>query len=269
MPSVLPFVGFAAKGPMARSVADAGFLLSIMAGPDTRDPACYPSNPAAFAQPLDRSFRGAQVAWSLDLGELPLDRRVRGVLERQRRTFEDLGCHVEEAGPDLAGADDVFLTIRRWRSWASHGALLPRFRDQLKPEAVEEIEAGSRVSGADLAGAMSRHVALLDAMRQFQAEYEFLVCAVNQLPPFDAAIDWPREVDGVAMDHYIAWMKSAYWISATFRPAISVPAGFTEDGLPVGIQIVGRYRDDRGVLQLAHAFEQATGFGQKRPELGT
>jgi amidase len=85
------------------------------------------------------------------------------------------------------------------------------------------------------------------------------------VPPFDAKLDWPKQIEGVKMEHYIAWMKSAYWISATFRPAISVPAGFTAEGLPVGIQIIGRYRDDFGVLQMAYAFEQATGFGRKRP----
>jgi amidase len=90
---------------------------------------------------------------------------------------------------------------------------------------------------------------------------------VNQLPPFDATIDWPKEIEGVAMENYIAWMKSAYRITSTFCPAISVPAGFTDDGLPVGIQIVGRYRDDLGVLQIAHAFEQATGFAKRRPTI--
>ena len=91
------------------------------------------------------------------------------------------------------------------------------------------------------------------------------MCAVNQVPPFDADIAWPRSIDGVAMDNYISWMKTAYWISTTCRPAISVPAGFTDDGLPVGVQIVGRYRDDLNVLKIAHAFEQATGFGKRRP----
>jgi amidase len=99
----------------------------------------------------------------------------------------------------------------------------------------------------------------------FQERYPFLIAAVNQVPPFDAAIDWPKQIAGVKMAHYIAWMQSACWITATFCPAISVPAGFTSDGLPVGIQIVGRYRDDRGVLEIAHAFEQATGFGRRRP----
>jgi amidase len=268
MPSVLPFVGFVAKGPMARTVADAAFLLSVMAGPDDRDPACAPSDPSAFVRPLERAFAGVRVAWSLDLGGLPLDGRVRSVLNERRRTFEALGCTVEDVCPDLTDADEIFLTIRRWRSWTSLGPLLQTCRDQLKPEAVEEIEAGAQVSGAALADVMTRHVALLDRMRQFEAGCEFLVCAVNQVPPFDAAIDWPHEVDGVRMDHYIDWMKSAYWISTTFRPAISVPAGFTPEGLPVGIQIVGRYRDDFGVLQLAHAFEQATEFGLRNLELG-
>ena len=91
---------------------------------------------------------------------------------------------------------------------------------------------------------------------------------MNQVPPFEATLDWPHEIAGVKMEHYAAWMKSAYWISTTLCPAISVPAGFTDDGLPVGVQIVGRYQDDVGVLQIAYAFEQATGFGQRRPPLG-
>ena len=108
---------------------------------------------------------------------------------------------------------------------------------------------------------------LYHRVREFMETYEFLVTAVNQVPPFDASLDWPKEIDGVKMEHYVAWMKSAYWITVTLRPAISVPAGFTADGLPVGVQIVGRFRDDVGVLQLAHAFEAATGFGRHRPAI--
>jgi amidase len=200
---------------------------------------------------------------------LPLDRPVRAALEAQRRTFEDLGCVVEDACPDLASADDIFLTIRRWRTAAVHGPLLERHRAEMKPEAIDEIEAGARIGSAEVAAAMIGHGQLLDRMRRFQEGFEFLVCAVNQVPPFDAALDWPKAIDGVRMEHYLAWMKSTYWISATFCPAISVPAGFTPEGLPVGIQIVGRYRDDRGVLQIAHAFEQATGVGRRRPPIAS
>ena len=114
---------------------------------------------------------------------------------------------------------------------------------------------------------MVQHGELMERMRRFQEKYEFLLCAVNQVPPFDATIEWPKEIEGVKMENYVAWMKSAYWISVTFCPAISVPAGFTAEGLPVGIQIVGRYRDDLGVLQIAQAFEQVTGFGRERPAI--
>jgi amidase len=266
-PTALPFLGFSVKGPMARSVADLAFLLSAMAGADPRDPATYPSEPSIFGKPLDRNFKNVRVAWCPDLGGLPLDRRVRSVLEAQRKTFIDIGCIVVNACPDLSGAEDVFLTLRAWNYWHMLGPLLDQHRHEMKPEAVWQIELGKSLSGADVANAMARHGELMQRMHVFQEKYEFLLCTVNQVPPFDASLHWPREIDGVKMENYLSWMKSAYWISATFCPAISVPAGFTSDDLPVGIQIVGRYRDDRGVLQLAHAFERATGFGRRRPEI--
>ena len=266
-PTSFPLLGFSVNGPLARTVADIGLLMSVMAGPDPRDPSLIPADPDVFRGPLEREFRGTRVAWCPDLGGLPLDGRVRSVLDAQRKTFEDLGCIVEEAAPDLTDADSVFLTIRAFRSAATYGPLLDQYRDLLKPEAIAEVELGRSLSTAAVAQAMVLQGQLLDRMRRFEERYAFTLCAVNQIPPFDAAIDWPKEVDGVAMEHYIAWQKSCYWITATFRPAISVPAGFTRDGLPVGIQIVGRYRDDFGVLQLGHAFEQATLVGLRRPAI--
>ena len=266
-PTAIPFLGFTVKGPMARSVADASFLLSAMAGADRRDPACYPSNPRVFTEPLDRDFKDVAVAWCPDLGGLPLDRRVRAVLAAQRRTFVDLGCSVQDAVPDLSGADEVFLTLRAWHYWHTLGPLLEQHRGKMKPEAVWQIELGRDLSGAAIAQAMNQHGEFMQRMRRFQDKYEFLICAVNQVPPFAATLDWPHEIEGVQMATYLDWMKSAYWITATFCPAISVPAGFTPEGLPVGIQIVGRYRDDLSVLQLARAFEQATAFGKTRPAI--
>jgi amidase len=266
-PSPFPLLGFSVNGPLARTVADTALLLSVMAGPDPRDPGCSPSDPSVFRGALERSFRGTRVAWCPDLGGLPLDPRVRAVLEAQRSVFEDLGCIVEDACPDMRDADSIFLTIRAFRTAATYGPLLDEFRDQLKPEAIGEIELGRSLTSADVAEAMLRHAQLLERMRRFQENYEFMLCAVNQVPPFDAALDWPKEIDGVAMEHYVAWMKSAYWITTTFRPAISVPAGFTPEGLPVGIQIVGRHREDFAVLQIAHVFEQATRVGNRRPEI--
>jgi amidase len=266
-PNATPFLGFAVKGPMARSVADAAFLLSVMAGSDSRDPGCYASDPSIFAKPLDRDLKGVWVAWCPDLGGLPLDRRVRAVLEAQRKSFEALGCLVEDACPDLTGADKVFLVIRAWRTWSILGPLLERYRSHLKPEAVWEIEFGARLTAAEISDAMVQHGIIMERMRRFQEKYEFMLCAVNQVPPFDAALHWPTEIEGMRMENYIDWMRSACRITVTFCPAISVPAGFTTEGLPVGIQIVGRHRDDLGVLQVAHAFEQSTGFGQERPAI--
>ena len=159
------------------------------------------------------------------------------------------------------------LTLRGFRSAASYGPLLAKYRNQLKPEAIGEIEGGLALTSADVARAMTQHSALLERMRRFEETYEFMVCAVNQVPPFDASLDWPKSINGVPMENYVAWMKSAYFITVTFRPAISVPAGFTPEGLPVGIQIVGRFRSDLAVLQMAHAFEQATKLGERHPAI--
>jgi amidase len=260
-------LGFSVNGPLARSVADVALLMSVMAGPDARDPSLLPADPAVFRGRLERDFGGTRVAWCPDLGGLPLDGRVRTVLEAQRETFEAMGCVVEEAVPDLTDADSIFLTIRAFRSAANYAPLVAQYRDLLKPEAIAEVELGQSLTTAAVADAMVRQSQLFDRMRRFEERYAFTLCAVNQLPPFDAAIDWPKEIAGVRMEHYIAWQKTCYWITATFRPAISVPAGFTPEGLPVGIQIVGSYRDDFGVLQLAHAFEQATRVGERRPAL--
>jgi amidase len=266
-PSLLPFLGFSVKGPIARSVSDVALLLAAMAGPDARDPGCNPSDPTVFSAPLQGSFKGVRVAWCPDLGGLPLDPRVRAVLESQRHVFETIGCILEEAHPDLTAADEIFLTLRAFRSWTHLAPLLATHRSAFKPEAVKEIEDGARLTAAQLSSAMVQQDKLLDRMRSFQETYPFVLAAVNQVPPFDASIHWPTSIEGVAMEHYIAWMKSTYWITSTFCPAISVPAGFTPEGLPVGMQIVGRYRDDLGVLQLANAFEQATGIGKRRPVL--
>ena len=259
--------GFSVKGPMGRSVQDVAFVLSVMAGADARDPASYPSEPSIFAASLERSLDGVRVAWCPNLGDLPLDKRVRVVLEQHRATIEGLGCTTEDAAPDLSDADDIFLTLRAWAAHAGYGRLLPKHRDRMKPEAVWEVERGAKLTGADISDALAKHGRLLERLRQFQETYDYMVCAVNQVPPFDADIDWPKEVDGTPMDNYIGWMRSAYRVSVTMCPAASVPAGFTDDGLPVGIQLVGRRRDDLGVLQLAYAFEQATRVGDRRPPL--
>src|SRR5262249_49486063 len=158
------------------------------------DPGCYPSDPAVFRGSLERDFRGVRVAWCPDLGGLPLDPRVRDVLSAQRATFESLGCVVEDVAPDLKDAEDAVLAVRSFRSAATYGALLDQHRDLLKPDAIKEIEAGRALTSGEIARAMLMYTQLNERMRKFQETYEFTLCAVNQLPPFDAKIDWPHEI---------------------------------------------------------------------------
>jgi amidase len=210
-----------------------------------------------------------RVAWSRDLGGLPLDPRVTAVLESQKNVFQDLGCILEPAEPDFSGATEAFETQRAVNYLARFGHLLEKHRDKLKDDVIWNIEQGKRLTPEKIARALSLRTELFHRMRKFLEEYEFLLCPVNQLPPFPVEEEWPREVAGEKMGNYLDWMKSCYYVTITSHPAISVPAGFTPEGLPVGLQIVGRYRDDFSVLQLAHAFEAHTRLWKRRPEYRT
>ncbi len=222
---------------------------------------------SVFTQALTRDFTNVRVAWSPDLGDLPVDPRVTAVLDAQRHIFTALGCRVEEATPDLSEADEVFKVLRAWRFAFAHAPLLEEHRDQLKDTVVWNIEAGLQLSGPQLGQTERKRTALYHRMRGFMDQYEFLILPVSQVPPFDVQQRYITAINGMPMETYIDWMKSCYYITVTGHPAIAVPCGFTPDGLPIGMQIVGRYRDDWGLLQLAHAFEQATGFWKQRPPL--
>ena len=254
-------------GPVARTVADAAFLLAAMAGPDPRVPISIAEPGKAFARSLARNFRGARVAWSASLGGLPMDERVLSALAPQRKVFASLGCRMEDAEPDFDGATEAFETLRALSFSLRFAPLLRTHRAELKDTVVWNIEQGLRLDGERIARAERLRTELFQRMRRFFERYDFLVAPVNQLPPFPVELDYPREIAGVAMGNYLDWMKSCYYVTITSHPAISVPAAVTDDGLPVGIQIVGRYRDDFGVLQLAHAFEQATQAWKRRPAI--
>jgi amidase len=220
-----------------------------------------------FARPLERSFKGARVAWFKGLGGVPFDPRVRAVIDAHRKTFEALGCTVEQAEPDFAPAEISFRILRAWNSANTHGERLAQHPDALKDTLKAEIEEGLRLSGTDLARAETAHGQMWRRFQAFLEKYDYFVLPTAQAPPFDINMPYPSEIAGVKFDNYIDWMKSCWYISATGNPAASVPAGFTPEGLPVGLQIVGRNKADFAVLQMAHAFEQATGFGKRRPAI--
>jgi amidase len=266
-PDPTPFLPFAVDGPMARTVADIALMLQAIAGPDPRAPLSISEPATLFAQSLDRDFHDVRIAWSPDLGGLPVDPRISEVIAAQRDIFVQLGCHVEEATPDLRDADEIFQVMRAFRYELTLGELLDRERHRMKDTVIWNIEAGRALSGPQVGRAMRLHTALLGRLYDFMQTYEFIVAPVSQVPPFPVEQPYITEINGVPMSNYIEWMRSCYYISVCNVPAISVPAGFTRDGLPVGIQIIGRPRADLAVLQLAHAFEQATQYWRQHPKL--
>jgi amidase len=255
------------QGPIARTVSDAALVLSAMAGPDPRAPISIAQPGEAFAPPLHGEVAGARVACTPDLGRYPLDPAVRAVFDQVPTVLERLGCKVEEAAPDLGGADEIFATLRAAGFAVGYRAEYAQHRDQLKPEVVWNIEQGLALDALAVAAAEAARTELYHRARAFMQRYDFLVLPTSQVPPFSVQERWVRRIDGVEQRTYIDWMASCYAITLTGLPAISVPAAFTPDGLPVGIQIVGRHHRDLDVLRLAYAFEQATHIGRRRPPL--
>ncbi|HUU74088.1 MAG TPA: amidase [Burkholderiales bacterium] len=264
-PSLSAWFTLSVVGPMARTVSDVALMMSAIAGPDPRSPISIEEPASKFAKPLERDCKGLRIAWSRSLGGLPVDPEVTRVLESHRNVFEQLGCVVEEADPDLRDADEIFQVMRAWNFELAYGELLKTAREQMKDTVVWNIEQGMQLSGPQLGAAERKRTLLFHRMREFMDNYDFLVAPVVQVLPFDVTVPYLTEINGEQLATYVDWMKSCYWISVTGQPALSVPCGFSSSGLPVGIQIVGRYRDDFGVLQLGNAFEQATGYWKQRP----
>ena len=255
------------SGPMARNVADCALFLSAIAGFDRRSPISIDRPGNQFGQPLaERDFHGVRVAAMKDMG-LPWEPVVKEAFARQLKTFEALGCIIEEAEPDLEDANECFLAWRHWLLESQFGGMLEASSGRLNRYIHWHVEEGRRLTGPYLSRIEAKRTALYQRMRGFMDRYEFFVMPVNQVLPFDVKMPCPAEINGVKMENYLAWMKSTYYISAVGNPAISVPCAFSANGLPIGIQIVGRHNDDWGVLQMAYAFEQATNMGNRRPIL--
>jgi amidase len=256
---------FSVQGPMARTVGDVALFLSAIAGPDSRSPISIEQPGATFAAPLERDFSGVRIAYVPDLDGLPVDARVASVIETSVGVLESLGCIVERATPDFSNADELFKTLRAWGTASVRAELLKDHRDLIKGTVIGEIEAGLKLTAMDIGRAEEMRTAYFHRVRTFMETYEFMILPVNQVPPFDVTIEYPTEINGVQMETYIDWMKSCYYISSLGQPAASVPCGFTPEGLPVGLQIVGRHHDDFGVLQLANAFEGTSKIGDRLP----
>jgi amidase len=253
------------SGPMARTVADVALFLSVIAGPDPRSSLSIHEDPARFRMPLARDFKGVRVAWWRGLGGIPFEPDVRRTVDGNRATFESLGCVVEEAEPNFAGVDDAFAVLRYAANHAQYSALVRERPEWVKDTIKWEVEQAERLTGADVSRALARQARMHEESREFFERYDYFVLPVTQVAPFDVAVPYPMQIAGTPMTTYIDWMRSCWYVTFMANPAASVPAGFTAAGLPIGIQIVGRHQGDWSVLQLAHAFEQATRHGSRRP----
>lgn len=255
-PDATPWSPLGTSGAMARSVADLALQLRVLAGPDPRVPISLPESGSAFVAELEVDLGAVRVAWTPDLG-LPVEQDVRDALAFVPGQLEALGYVVSEAMPDLRDAREIFQTLRAWHFEISGGALYDRAPDQVKDTVRWNIEEARRRTLVDHAKAVAGHAALIERVRGFFDEYDVLALPTSQVAPFDVSVDWPREVDGQPMDTYIDWMRTCSDITLTGCPAISMPASFTSGGLPVGVQFVGRPRDDVGLLRIARNWERS------------
>ena len=254
-------------GPMARNVDDLALLLSIMAGPDSRDAASLAEPGATFRHSLERDFTGTRIAWSEALGRYPVEPIVTRVCNTARAVLAELGCEVADAEPDLDGVDEVFQTLRAAGYAATHGRDLQRHRASFKDTVVWNIERGLALTPEDVLRATAHKAVLEQRVAAFFSRYDFLILPVVQVAPFPVETEWVKTIAGVAMQTYVDWMATCYAVSCMGVPAVAVPCGFTPEGLPVGLQIVGARNRDFAVLQLARAFEQRTHCARRRPPL--
>jgi amidase len=262
----LAWGGLSVQGPMARTVSDCAFLLSVQAGPDSRSPISIMENPQQFLKPLNRDFKGVRVAFIKDFG-LPWEKEVKKAVDSQGKVFESLGCHVEVDEPDMTDANECFDSFRHWQYEAQYGDLSEESKEKLNDYARWHITEGRKLTGPYLSRLEAKRSNLYRRVQQFMEKYEYLILPVTQVLPFDVNTPYPTQIDGVKMLTYLDWMRSSYYISVVGNPAISVPCAFSESGLPIGIQIVGRHHADLSVLQMGFAFEQATHIGNQRPEI--
>ena len=244
------------SGPMARNVDDLALLLSVLAGPDPRVPLALGDPGATFAPPVMGSLRGLRVAVSTDLGGLiEVDAEVAAVVEATAAALAAAGARVVAAQPDLALGEDTFRTLRAWTFQAGFRDLLAEHPDEFKPSLADNIRAGEGLGGADVARAYQQLTALGETARVFFESYDVLLLPTSQVPPFPADQEYPADINGRPMATYLDWMRSAYLVTVTGCPAISVPAGRTSDGLPVGVQLVATHGADRRLLEVAAAVE--------------
>jgi len=254
------------SGPMARTVEDLALFMRASAGP-SKLPNPSPLRSADFGTPLP-DLSGVRIGYSFDFGiGIPVEAEVIDVLRGQLRVFEDAGAILEEETIDFSDADEVFQATRAYDFATGIGPLLEQHRDVIKPEVIWNVEKGLALDAAALISAQAARTRLERAVQGFFGRYDAFLSPAAQVLPFDASWRWPETIAGTPAETYLDWMRSACVLSATGLPVLAMPGGFTDSGLPVGWQLAANHYRDAELLNWAAAYEQATGFAKRAPEI--
>ena len=263
-----PWSDLSTAGPMARTVDDVALLFSVLAGPDERVPNALPEPGSAFREVRLAELRGMRIAVSEDFGGLPVQEPVRRAIRALADRLRDAGADVVEAAPDLADARRIFHVLRATGFRRRFGPMSPADQEQLKDTIRWNLEAGLELTHADYDWVYPARAALVARVGEFFHDHDLLIGPTTQVLPFDHTTDWVREIEGRPMATYIEWMESCSWITVTCCPALSLPAGFSDKGLPIGAQLIGPLRGDAFLLRAAKAVEAITGFADRAPDVG-
>ena len=260
------------EGPMGRNVPDLAMLLSVQAGYDKRAPLSLSDNPEKFSHSLARDFKGVKIGWMGDFGgHLPFEGGVLDLCKTSLKYFDQVGCQVEEVLPkfDFNKLWDCWLKLRAFLISGKLNIFYgnPDMRSKLKPEAIWEIEQGHSLNPSQVYAASEVRTAWAMEMNRLFETYDYLAMPTAQVFPFAAEEHWPKSVGGKAMDTYHRWMEVIIGPTLAGLPAISLPAGFSPEGLPMGIQLIGKPGADFEVLQLANAWQEATPFINQKSKL--
>jgi amidase len=248
------------EGPMARNVEDCALMLDAMVGEDARDAVSLPAPGASFLAAARSGWRPLRVAYSPDLGITPVDPEVAAITRAAAHRLAEAGVIVEEAHPDFSEAHDTFQTLRALGFAISRKGLLETHRDKLKPEVIWNIEKGLKLTADDIIRAEIQRATMIKRAFAFFETYDLLLCPATIVPAFPVEQRYLESCNGVAFDNYVGWLAIVYAITLVGSPSISIPAGFTKSGLPVGLQVVARPRAEAPMFAGAKLLEDILGL---------
>ena len=261
----LPFDTLSVDGPMGRTVGDVALMLDVMAGEHPEDPISLAEPATSFVAAVDAPVAPSRVGYSDDLGIAPVTPEVKAICRQAALRFAELGAAVDEARIDFRDAEPIFQVLRAARFAADKAELLALHRDKMKPEVVWNIEAGLKLTADDIGHAEIGRGRLYRRVARYFSTHDLLLCPATQLAPFDIDKRYIEAIEGRRFPTYIDWFAITYAITLTSLPALSIPCGVTADGLPVGLQIIGRPKGEAALLAAAHLAEGMFGIAKTLP----